>query len=95
MQIFIEEKAANWYKEELDLEEADHVRFTVRYGGVGGNVPGFSLGLSTEKPEQIHCSTEVAGVLFYIEEKDAWYFEDKDLRVSFDEELDEPYFIYD
>lgn len=33
MNITINEDALNWYKEELDLESGDQVRFFVRYGG--------------------------------------------------------------
>jgi len=95
MKIIIEEKAARWYKDELQLSAPAYIRFTVRYGGMGGNIPGFSLGISSEKPEQVHTSTEVNDITFYVEENDAWYFEDKNLVVSFDEELDEPQFTYE
>jgi len=91
---YISEAAAKWYKEELDLEEQDTVRFFVRYGGVGGRIPGFSLGVSVVPPKQIHTSTTVNNLQFYIEEEDAWYFDKHDLVITFDEQLDEPQFTY-
>lgn len=95
LQITISDEAAHWYKEELELNEPTYVRFLVRYGGVGGNVPGFSLGLAIEPPSQIHTSTEVDFITFYIEESDAWYFEDKNLAITLNEELNEPQFTYE
>lgn len=84
-----------WYKKELELAESSHVRFYVRYGGAGGNIPGFSIGLTIEEPTEIHTSTTVNKITFYIEEADAWYFEDKNLVISFDDQLKEPQFAYE
>lgn len=95
MRIIISEEAAHWYKEELDLTESAYVRFYVRYGGVGGNVPGFSIGLANEPPTQMHTSVKVNHITFYIEEQDAWYFEGKDLIITFNEQLNEPQFTYE
>lgn len=94
MKLEITKEAANWYKEELDLEEVTWIRFFVRYGGVGGRIPGFSLGISTNAPHKIYGSTEVDGITFFIEETDAWYFENSGLRISFDKKLQEPNFKY-
>src|SRR5690625_5098211 len=95
LKIIISEEAAKWYKTELELSDGDYVRFYVRYGGVGGNVPGFSVGLSNESPIQIHTSVKVNNITFYIEEQDAWYYEDKNLVVIFNEQLNEPQFTYE
>lgn len=95
MQIIISEEAVKWYKDELDITDSTYVRFHVRYGGMGGNVPGFSLGLSMRYPKQMHTSVEVNSMTFYIEEADVWYFEDKDLIITLDEHLNEPQFTYE
>lgn len=95
LQIFISDEAVRWYKEELELTGPTNVRFHVRYGGVGGNVPGFSLGLAIEAPSQIHTSVEADFITFYIEESDAWYFENKNLVIKLDEGLNEPQFTYE
>jgi len=96
MQLTISNEAAQWYQEELDLEENDSLRFHVRYGGVGGLVPGFSIGVNMEEPEAIYTSCEVNKITFFIEESDAWYFDGKkSLNVTLDEETLEPTFTYE
>lgn len=94
MEIIISDEAVKWYKEELDLKENDSIRFFVRYGGVGGKIPGFSLGISVVPPRQIHTSTMVDNIQFFIEEEDAWYFGDEDLVITLDEQFKEPQFTY-
>ncbi|MCP8616405.1 HesB/YadR/YfhF family protein [Salirhabdus salicampi] len=94
MNLQVELKAAEWFQEELQLANDDYVRFFVRYGGVGGIVPGFSLGFRIEPPYQAVVEQKVNGLTFYIEEKDGWYFGEKTLIVSYDETLDEPKYEY-
>ncbi len=94
MEIKITEAATNWYERELDVGTGDALRFFVRYGGVGGRIPGFSLGITTEQPDAILTSTEVNGITYFIETADAWYFENNDLIIDLDEQLDEPQFTY-
>ncbi|WP_188455603.1 HesB/YadR/YfhF family protein [Virgibacillus oceani] len=94
MNIYVTEEAARWYKEELDIQKTAHIRFYVRYGGFGGLVPGFSLGVSLDSPHEIHTAYETENMTFYVEAKDAWYFEGKDLKVEVDKKLNEPVFTY-
>ena len=94
MEITITEAATDWYERELDVETGDALRFFVRYGGVGGRIPGFSLGIATEQPDSILTSTVVNGITYFIDTVDAWYFENNDLMIEFDEQLDEPQFTY-
>ena len=93
MDIHITEEAVAWYKEAYD-EGTETLRFFVRYGGFGGNVPGFSLGVMPEKPFEVHASTKVNNLTLFIEEADAWYFDNKDLYISLNEEKTEPQFAY-
>lgn len=94
MEIIVSEEAVAWYKKELEIKQHTALRLFVRYGGFGGHIPGFSLGINLEQPNRVHASTEVDGITFYVEEDDAWYFEDKDLIVSFNTEMGEPQFTY-
>lgn len=94
MELTITEDAAQWYIDELDIDDDSYLRFYVRYGGVGGLVPGFSIGVNLNSPQHIHTSTVVKGITFYIEESDAWYFEGKNLHISIDERSLEPKFSY-
>lgn len=94
MKLQVSKEVAKWYKDELDLENNSMIRFYVRYGGVGGNLPGFSLGVAKQEPENIHTSINVEDITFFIESKDAWYFEDQDLKVQMNNKLSEPVFKY-
>lgn len=94
MKIIVSDDVAKWYQQELDIREATYIRFHVRYGGMGGNIPGFSLGINMDDPVQIHASTKVNNITFYIEESDAWYFENKDLVIKLDKKNNEPQFTY-
>ncbi|HLR01515.1 MAG TPA: HesB/YadR/YfhF family protein [Virgibacillus sp.] len=94
MKITVSKVAANWYKQELSIQPKDNIQFFVRYGGVGGIVPGFSLGMQINTPEDPHATTTVEGVTFFIEQKDAWYFADKDLKIQMNHKVNEPEFSY-
>ena len=94
MNLDITEAAAEWYKDEFDLSQKANLRLFVRYGGVGGLVPGFSIGINIEEPNQIYAKKTINSLTIYIEEKDAWYFGDKDLLIEFNYNLHEPKFIY-
>ncbi|MFS0782123.1 HesB/YadR/YfhF family protein [Bacillus sp. 1P06AnD] len=90
MKIYITDQAAQWYQEELDLEKGDSVRFFARYGGESTIQAAFSLGISPEQPENAVVSVEKNGMLYFIDESDLWYFDNKDLYVDFSTEKDEP-----
>ncbi|WP_249869651.1 HesB/YadR/YfhF family protein [Oceanobacillus saliphilus] len=94
MKLDISSEAANWYKEELDIEDAEELRFFVRYGGVGGKIPGFSLGIKKDQPLSVHTSSTVEGITFFIEDSDLWYFEESDLEIGFDDVREEPVLKY-
>ncbi|UJL48028.1 hypothetical protein KFZ58_09330 [Virgibacillus sp. NKC19-16] len=94
MKLQISKEVAKWYKKELDIKDSSQLRFYVRYGGIGGNVPGFSLGITKDEPEDVHTSEEVENIIFFIEKKDAWYFEEKDLKINLNRKIMEPKFNY-
>ncbi|QKY69121.1 HesB/YadR/YfhF family protein [Lentibacillus sp. CBA3610] len=93
MNLSITNEAAKWYKEEFDLDDQSYLRFFVRYG-FGGQIPGFSLGVSNDTPDDIYASKVKAGITFFVENKDAWYFDGKDLTIQLDDNKQEPAFIY-
>jgi uncharacterized protein YneR len=43
-------------------------------------------------PERSNIQLEKDGVIFFIEDEDVWYFDDKDLVIEFNEKLGEPEF---
>lgn len=95
MKIVLSEEALNWFKEEMDVESGDCVNFYARYGGSSPLHDGFSLGVKMDKPEEIAVQTEHDGILFYIESRDAWFFDGHDLHVQVDLQLNEPTYAYE
>lgn len=94
MKIEITEAAVQWFKSEYDIDGDTSLRLFVRYGGFGGNIPAFSLGVNIEEPNSIHTQKKVDNLTFFVEESDAWYFEEKDLSITINENLHEPQFNY-
>src|SRR5690625_372386 len=95
VKLKINNQAADWYKNELKEVKTNYVRFFPRYGGVGGLIPGFSIGINFDEPENILASFEAKGITFYIEQSDAWYCDGKtELNIEFDEKMKEPQFNY-
>ncbi|MFZ4451937.1 HesB/YadR/YfhF family protein [Salibacterium aidingense] len=83
MQITLSEPAVKWFEEEMNAESGDYIRFYARYGGHSPIHPGFSLGVSKSEPFETFTSNKQDGIIFYIEEKDKWYFEGYDLHVKY------------
>jgi uncharacterized protein YneR len=94
LNIFISDEASQWFEDELGLKKGDHVRFYVRYGGCGSIQSGFSLGISKDQPDQIGASLLKNDILYYVEEKDIWYFDSHDLEVTYNKKQDEVEFHY-
>lgn len=94
MKIHISDQASEWYKKEMSLKQGDYVKFFVRYGGCSTVQSGFSLGVINEEPLDASVKAEKDGIVYYIEEKDSWYFDGHDLNVDFHPEANEPVFNY-
>lgn len=95
MKLHVTDEAAAWYKTELELTMPNQIRLYPRYGGVGGIIPGFSLGISHDEPYAIFASRQVDDLLFFIEDNDAWYFGEHNLTIQYNKEMNEPEFIYE
>jgi len=94
VEIIVNDKAIHWYKEELDLQDGDTVQFFVRYGGCSNVQKGFSLGVAKQTPDDIGAALKKDGITFFIENRDLWYFDNHNLLVDLDEEMNEPIFNY-
>lgn len=95
MKIVLTEQALQWFKDEMEATSGDMIRFYARYGGSSPFHEGFSLGMNREQAHEIGVLTEHAGIQFYIEQADLWFFNDHDLIVSVDEKLDELQYAYE
>jgi|APAga8741243855_1050100.scaffolds.fasta_scaffold14886_1 uncharacterized protein YneR len=95
MEIVISTSALKWFKDEVELKNGDKVKF---YPKVYGNSPvqeGFSLGFTVDNyPIEIIVKVEAEGLLFYIEERDLWFFNGHDLHVGYNEKTDEVEYSY-
>ncbi|MGR9634292.1 HesB/YadR/YfhF family protein [Bacillus cereus] len=94
MEISIDHKALQWFKEELRIKHGESIRFNVRYGGDSSIQPGYSLGIVTEKAAGEIVSVEKEGILFFVDVDDLWYFQNYDLVVGYHEEMEEIQFNY-
>ena len=89
MKLIVEQAAAKWYKEQMELQDGEHVRIYIKLGGCGSVHPGLSLGVMQDDPLEIGIETTVEGVHFFIEQSNVWYLEEKSLTISFDAEQEE------
>lgn len=94
MNIQVGAQARSWFENEMEVHQGDYVRFFVRYGGSSPLHQGFSLGVTKDEPIEIGAQTEIDGVIYFVEQKDLWYFDSHDLHVNYDEKLDEPKYEY-
>lgn len=94
MEIKLSNEAINWFKEEMEVENGDFIRFYARYGGSSPFHEGFSLGMNREQPHEIGSETIVENIHFYIEKSDEWFFNDHHLVVDMDQDLEELNYSY-
>ncbi|CAM4244732.1 hypothetical protein BAMA_03375 [Bacillus manliponensis] len=95
MNLSVSKEAANWYKEELLLQDGDFIRFFVQYGGCSTVQKGLSLGLRKDAPMNACAQTSESGITFFIEGDDEWYFDGHNLSVTFNEGDESPQFHYE
>ncbi|WP_066311768.1 HesB/YadR/YfhF family protein [Bacillus sp. FJAT-29814] len=94
MEIVISNQALKWFKEDIGLTSGDTLRF---YTQIYGNSPvqkGYSLAFTVEEPVKVAVSSQMDGILFYIEADDLWFFDGHDLHVEYDEKEDELEYKY-
>lgn len=89
MRLLVEQAAANWYRSEMSLKEGDHLRIFVRLGGCGSVQPGFSLGVMRDVPRNPALNHVSEGIVFFMEEDNLWYLDNKKLRIAWDEQQEE------
>lgn len=94
MKIVISEEALSWFKNEMEVQHGDYIRFYARYGGSSPFHEAFSLGLNREQPHDIGVETVIDGIHFFIEKADEWFFNNHDLHVSINPETDELKYDY-
>ncbi|WP_075617855.1 HesB/YadR/YfhF family protein [Paenisporosarcina indica] len=94
MKIILSTEAMNWFKEEMETQPGEYIRFYARYGGSSSLHDGFSLGVTKEVPLELSVELVAEDVHFYIEDRDEWYFDGHDLHVNVDPDLKELTYSY-
>jgi uncharacterized protein YneR len=94
LKIDILDSALKWFKDEIGVQSGDKVKFHIQIYGSSPIQQGYSLGFVIEDPLDAAVSTELEGILFYIEKGDVWFFNGHDLHVRFNEQNDELEYEY-
>ena len=95
MKIILTDEAMAWFREEMEVESGDMIRFYARYGGSSPFHEGFSLGMNREEPHEIGVEIIIEDIHFYIEKNDEWFFNEHNLHVAVDEALQELRYTYE
>lgn len=94
MNIVLTDEALQWFKQEMEVDSGDTIRFYARYGGSSPFHEGFSLGMTREEPFNIGVKKVIDDVTYYIDEKDLWFFNNHSLYVDVDVTNDELKYEY-
>jgi uncharacterized protein YneR len=94
VEIMISKKAVDWFKDEIGVKQGEQIRFYIQFYGSSPIQEGYSLTFSRDNAIDKAASTEVDGIVFYVEESDLWFFDGHNLYVDFNENGDELEFRY-
>ena len=94
MKILISSNAMNWFHKEMEAVKGDTIRFYARYGGSSQVQEAFSIGVTKDTPFEPSATYKEEDILFFIEERDEWYFDGHDLYVELDSTRDELSYAY-
>lgn len=90
MNLTITEKAAAFYKQEMELESGQSLWLYVRVGGIGSG--GFSAGIQPGLPDTPALPVTAGEIHFHVTEADAWYFDG--ITIDYDEDMEEIVFSH-
>ncbi|MCQ9210633.1 HesB/YadR/YfhF family protein [Granulicatella seriolae] len=94
MKITVTKKAQKWFESEMGVSTQRGVRFLGKVYGCSPIHEGFSLAVEVDQPNSPIASVVENGITYFVESGDEWFFQDYDLAVDFDEELNEPSYNY-
>lgn len=86
----VTERAAHFYKREMELKSGDALRLFVRYGGYGKD--GFSIGVEKSEGKDIVDGKEIEGITFFAHPDDRWFVDL--VTMDADEDLEDVFFLY-
>jgi uncharacterized protein YneR len=94
MEIIISDEALKWFKNDIGLTAGDQLRFYSKIYGSSPVQQGYSLAFAKQDPINMVVSTELEGILFFIEDNDLWYFDGHDLHVDYHKLEDDLEYTY-
>lgn len=95
MKIVVNERALQWFKEEVRLEAGDKVRFFTKIYGSSPVQEGYGLAFTIDNDSKdVAVQTVSDERTFYISESDLWFFDGHDLHVEYNETQDEVEYKY-
>ncbi|WAA13110.1 HesB/YadR/YfhF family protein [Fervidibacillus halotolerans] len=96
MKLNLSPAAIQWFKNEMELQKGDMVKFFIQIYGSSPVQKGYSLGFTKDnEPIDIGVQYEADGIVFYVEESDLWFFDGHHLNVDYNEEKDELEYTYE
>ncbi|WP_313892356.1 hypothetical protein [Psychrobacillus sp.] len=95
LKIILSLDAVKWFHDEMEVKAGDAIRFYARYGGSSPVHDGFSIGMTRDIPVIPSSTITRDNIVYFIEERDAWFFEGYDLHVDVDVKLDELTYSYE
>jgi len=95
MNIYVSDRALQWFKEEVQVDKGDMIKFYTKIYGTSPVQQGYSLAFTRDNsPVDMAVKLEKDGIIFYVEETDIWFFNGHDLYVDYNEKYDEVTYDY-
>ncbi|EAF6538282.1 HesB/YadR/YfhF family protein [Listeria monocytogenes] len=95
MNIEVTDQANKWFHDEFDVANGNGIRLFAKYGGSNSSLhPGFSIGLTAEKPQEAAVAEKKEDLIFFIEDHDYWYFKDYDWKIDYEPKTEEVLFSF-
>ncbi|WP_277631508.1 HesB/YadR/YfhF family protein [Atopococcus tabaci] len=94
MKIEITEQAQKWFENELGVGNGLGVRFLGKVYGKTDVHEGFSLGIEVAEPEDPIAQVTYNDITYFAEKQDEWFFTEYDLKVTYNEERNEPVYHF-
>ncbi|MGM0523195.1 MAG: HesB/YadR/YfhF family protein [Bacillota bacterium] len=97
MKLEVTDKAIQWFKEEVLVEEGSAIRFYVKIYGTSPIREGYALAFEVHDEAiegPVGEKIEQSGLTFYVKEDDLWFFEGHNLVVDYDEKMEEVAYRY-
>lgn len=95
MTLTVHDQALAWFKEEVLSDDMNHIRLFAKYGGETNKHVNMSVGIQVARPEHPYRSYHIDGIDFYIEDVDAWFFNDDIIYIDYNPKLKEPVYIFE